>query len=153
GDWDIYVIGSSGGKPIRVTTGAASKYRPSWSRDGRWIYYCSTQTGRPQVWKIRPAGGGEIDVTRNGGCVPFESDDGRDLYYAKETELWKMPAQGGPEVKVLGPILQSCFALANRRLYFIDPSSPGHLKPRLNFMDFATRAVRTIAPIDSDIGD
>jgi Tol biopolymer transport system component len=153
GNWDIYVVASSGGKPIRVTTGGASKYRPSWSRDGQWIYYCSTQTGPPQVWKIRPAGGGEIEMTRNGGCVPFESDDGREVYYAKETGLWKMPAQGGPEVKVLGPILQNCFALANRGLYFIDPSSPGHLKPRLNVMDFATRAVRTIAAINSDIGD
>lgn len=153
GNWDIYVIGSSGGRPTRVTTGRAAKFRPSWSRDGQWIYYCSTRTGSQQVWKMRPAGGAEIQMTRDGGCVAFESQDGRDLYYAKEPELWKVPAQGGPEVKVLGPILKSCFAPVNRGLYIIDPSGPGHLEPHLKFMDFATHDIRTIAAIDGDIGD
>jgi hypothetical protein len=49
--------------------------------------------------------------------------------------------------------LQSCFAPVNRGLYFIDASNPDHLKPHLKFMDFATRAVSTIAAIDGDIGD
>jgi hypothetical protein len=71
----------------------------------------------------------------------------------KDAELWKMPAQGGPEIKVLGSIMESCFALVNRGLYFIDALSPGHLKPHLNFKDLDTGAVRMIATLDGDIGD
>ena len=40
---------------------------PSWSRDGKWIYFASDRSGEYQVWKM-PAGGGEaVQLTRKGG--------------------------------------------------------------------------------------
>ena len=39
GNVDIYVIRASGGKPIRLTTDPADDVAPSWSRDGKWVYF------------------------------------------------------------------------------------------------------------------
>ena len=35
---DILVVSASGGPPRRVTTAPSPDVRPSWTRDGRWIY-------------------------------------------------------------------------------------------------------------------
>jgi hypothetical protein len=153
GHWDIYVIASTGGRPVRVTNNGGNNVRPSWSRDGKWLYYCSTRTGLPQVWKIHAGGDGEVQVTKGGGGVAFESVDGQELYYTKDDYLWKIPVQGGPEVKILGPLLLSCFAPATRGLYFIGGSSSSDPRPHLKFMDFATGNVRVVSALDGDIGD
>jgi Tol biopolymer transport system component len=83
GEYDIYVVGTNGGKPQRMTTHPANDGNPSWSRDGRWIFFDSARTGQQQVFKM-PANGGEaIQVTRDGGWAPLESPDGKFLYYTK----------------------------------------------------------------------
>src|SRR5437870_1663626 len=47
---------------------------PSWSADGRWIYYTSAQTGRDEIWKALAEGGGRaVQVTTNGGDEALES--------------------------------------------------------------------------------
>lgn len=107
GNWDIYVISAQGGKATRLTKTQANDFRPSWSRDGKWVYYCSTRTGHRQVWKIPANGGGEVQVTRHGGYVAFESFGGEDLYYTKEHELWKMPVRGGDEIRLLESLAET----------------------------------------------
>src|SRR5205823_10552328 len=39
GDSDIYVVSEEGGKPHRLTADAVTNAGPSWSQDGRWIYF------------------------------------------------------------------------------------------------------------------
>lgn len=147
GNWDIYVINSQGGQPTRLTTSEANEYRPSWSHDGKWIYYCSTRTQHRQIWKIPAGGGAEVQVTKNGGCVGFESADGKDLYYTKEQGLWKMPVGGGDEVIVSASLVESEFAPAKRGLYFVEASSSSDTNLSLQVLDFTTRAVKTIGRI------
>jgi Tol biopolymer transport system component len=48
GEYDIWVISADGGKPQRMTTHPANDGNPSWSRDGRWIYFDSARTGEQQ---------------------------------------------------------------------------------------------------------
>ena len=55
---DILVVSASGGPPRRITTAPSPDTRPSWSRDGRWIYFASHRRGEWQVWKA-PSGGKE----------------------------------------------------------------------------------------------
>jgi Tol biopolymer transport system component len=87
-----------------MTTHPANDGNPSWSHDGRWIYFDSRRTGEQQVWKIPEAGGDAIQVTRDGGYAPLESPDGKFLYYTKDlaaTSLWRVPLGGGQVSKVL----------------------------------------------------
>ena len=44
--WQTYIINADGGKPKRLTDGEFDNAVPSWSRDGKSIYFCSERTGR-----------------------------------------------------------------------------------------------------------
>jgi Tol biopolymer transport system component len=90
GNQDIYIVGANGGKIQRLTSNRSQDLKPSWSRNGRSIYFASLRTGQYQVWKIPstpvPSGEGEaVQMTKKGGYLAVESLDGRFLYYATAT--------------------------------------------------------------------
>ncbi len=47
---DICAIGPAGGAPQRLTTDPARDILPSWSRDGRWIYFASIKPLRRETF-------------------------------------------------------------------------------------------------------
>ena len=77
--------------------------RPSWSRDGRYIYFASNCKDGWQIWKALAEGGTATEVTRNGGQGGFESVDGRFLYYYKldAAGIWRALVTGGEETQVI----------------------------------------------------
>jgi len=81
---------------------------PSFSRDGRFVYYASDRTGDYQVWKVAVAGGPEIQVTQQGGFAALESQDGN-IYYSKSRypnpEIWRVPLKGSEEIAI-SPIMR-----------------------------------------------
>lgn len=104
-----------------------------------------------------PAEGGEArQVTHRGGIKPFESSDGKVIYYAKalgKTEVWKIPVSGGDETRVLGPVLSLHFAVAADGIYFIESGSPVYAGSRgnsLKFYLFATGFAEKVADIKLD---
>jgi Tol biopolymer transport system component len=105
---EIYVVEVPGGLPHLVPTiPGADNLSPSWSRDGKWLYFASKFGNDPfQLWKIPVQGGSPIRLTRNGGISPVESLDGRYLYYCKYEQggVWRMPMQGGEETEVLNDV-------------------------------------------------
>ena len=132
GQPDIYIISSNGGEPRRVTTDPLEDVVPSWSRDGKWIYFASHRTGAWQVWRAPVAGGTEEQITHLGGFAAFESFDGKVLYYAKgrsEAGLWRKTLPDGPE-QVYIPELKAgfwgYFAVAEKGIYFLDWAGPGN---------------------------
>jgi Tol biopolymer transport system component len=105
-DRDVYVIGARGGVHRAISPGPSHDMFPSFSRDGRWIYFTSDRGGLPQVWRAPRAGGTAVQVTRSVGLVPLESPDGKYILYfnAPKREIWKIPTSGGVEVPVLSGI-------------------------------------------------
>jgi Tol biopolymer transport system component len=153
GSWDIYFISAQRGQAVRLTTSEAQEFRPSWSHDGKWIYYCSTRTQHRQIWKIPSTGGTEVQVTKHGGYVAFESADGEDLYYTKEQELWKMPVRRGDERRVSASLFRNNVAPAKSGIYFLEGPLSAETTVRLQFLDLATQAVKTIAVIPAPAGN
>ena len=45
GQWGIYVVAASGGRPVALTDASSLNAIPSWSHDGKWIYFCSDRGG------------------------------------------------------------------------------------------------------------
>jgi Tol biopolymer transport system component len=137
---DIYVISASGGPPRRVTTSPAIDATPTWSRDGRWIYFASNRTGQFQVWKV-PSSGEESasarQVTRGGGFTAIESTDGRYVYFARklsgtpdpQNSIWRIPVEGGDEEVVIESFRSTpgSWDLTAEGIYFVDqrPSTSG----------------------------
>jgi Tol biopolymer transport system component len=75
GRGDIYVISLRGGAPRQITNDPGDDLVPSWSRDGRSIYFASTRTGKYQTWKMSPRGDELVQVTQDGGTYAKESLD------------------------------------------------------------------------------
>ena len=146
GNWQIYVIGAHGGRPRRMTKGSANDVRPGWSHDGKRIFFASNRSGEGRGWQVwaMPADGGEpVQVTRHGGYTPFESSDGKTIYYAKSdlnpTQLWRVPAGGGEESQVIDSISIN-FAISAGGIYFISES-------RLQYFDVSTQKSKTILTV------
>jgi Tol biopolymer transport system component len=94
---DICVTKVDGGFTQRLTMDESIEDSPSWSRDGKWIYFASNRSGEFQVWKMPSEGGTPMLVTQNGGKCPLESEDGRFIYYndnESDPSVWKLPTSG-----------------------------------------------------------
>lgn len=156
-DRNIFIVDADGGNLRRLTSHPRDDRLPSWSRDGKWIYFCSRRTGDPEVWKL-PAEEGAVPgvpirVTRNGGSYPFESPDGKFLYYTKgaglrpPTTLWRMPVDGGEETQVIDAIATgNSYAVVDDGIYYLDSLEPGS---SIKFLRLATGEITTIATIDA----
>jgi eukaryotic-like serine/threonine-protein kinase len=112
---DVFVVPASGGRPRILSAKLPQPAFPRFSRDGRWIYFCSAER---QVWKMPPTGGDAIRVTNGPAARPIESADGRDLYYSNAPDrsdvLWRLPLAGGAPVKVLDGVLNHHFAVVDK---------------------------------------
>jgi hypothetical protein len=96
-------MSAEGRKLHPLTTGNYNDVIPSWSANGKWIYFASRRSGRWEVWKSNPDTKQMQQVTTAGGFVVRESPDGYWLYYTKyhHQGLWRRPTAGGPETQVL----------------------------------------------------
>jgi len=75
--------------------------QPQISRDGRWMAYMSTETGKPEVY-VRPfpdVNGGKWQVSTSGGDSPLWSPDGSELFYRSGDSVIAVPVQTEPVFK------------------------------------------------------
>jgi Tol biopolymer transport system component len=143
------VIRTEGGRSSRITTEASNDGWPSWSRDGRFVYFGSDRSGDWQVWKAPAEGGQAVQVTRKGGREAFESPDGKFVYYVKSHGLlgiWRIPVEGGEEVRVLDRGSQGFWGIAEAGIYFAEPDAKPN--PTIHFFSFATRRLTQIATLE-----
>jgi hypothetical protein len=111
-----------------VTSDEADENMPSWSRDGRVLYYGSNRTGRDEIWRVPVAGGTEEQVTWDGGFVPFESLDGQTLYYMKANRngpLFARPVAAGEERLVIRCVAAWGYAVTRHGVLYLDCPAPG----------------------------
>jgi Tol biopolymer transport system component len=128
GNTDVYLVGADGGHLRRLTTEPTLEGIPSWSRDGRWIYFASTRAGAtPDIWRVSVEGGEPVRVTRNGGFEPRESSDGRYLFYLDrhpggapiQGRLMRIPLGGGHEEPVLERVRPFLWAVTDTGIVFV----------------------------------
>lgn len=151
GNPDIYLISADGGQPRRLTDHLAEDVAPSWSRDGRWIYFGSNRSGAMQVWKTPLVGGPAMQVTAQGGFEAFESPDGQYLYYTKGRGLagiWRAPVTGGGEEFVTDHHQAGrwrYWRVTSQGLYFAAVTTTG---PLLEFYNFTTRQLSEVMRLE-----
>jgi Tol biopolymer transport system component len=152
GQFDLYVVAATGGKPRRLTSHPAFEQGASFSRDGRWIYFTSNRTGQFQIWKMPANGGDAIQLTENGGWWGAEAPDGAHFYYIDipmtPKPVWRVPAAGGAPERVVDGVVGWFFDVAPTGLYYADRPAG---ESRLRFYDFATRRSKTVARL-GDVG-
>jgi Tol biopolymer transport system component/DNA-binding winged helix-turn-helix (wHTH) protein len=152
----IYAVSLEGDELRLVTPDAFENRCPSWSRDGKWIYFASRRTGRYEVWKTPATGGTPVQITRSGGHAALEAPDGKHIFYAKTAlaypEIWQADVNGGGE-KLLSrdvrPPMWATWAVvdtgAGGGIVFAQPSGSG--SPVVSLFDLATRRVKTVGQL------
>ncbi len=157
GQWDIWTIGVDGLGLRQVTHDLSFAHVPSFSRDERWIYFSSNRTGREEVWRVAAAGGREEQVTHEGGSLPFESFDGRTLYYLRSARdagdaLLARPTGGGAERTVLRCVNVTSYAVGPQGIFHVDCSAPDAPSPSqrvLRYWDAKTGQDRAVATFEA----
>ncbi len=86
GDWrhQIWMMDANGNNPRQLTFDG-NNFDPAWSFDGEWISFASDRTGERQLWKMRPDGTEQqqiTDVRRLGGRNDWSADDQYLFFYA-----------------------------------------------------------------------
>src|SRR5207248_6333457 len=111
-DLDIYKSPAAGGEEIRLTSSPGLDDGPEFTPDGAFIYFNSVRSGRMQIWRMRPDGSGQEQITNDGfqNWFPHISPDGRwivfisfppevaadDHPFYKHVLLRVIPIGGGP---------------------------------------------------------
>jgi dipeptidyl aminopeptidase/acylaminoacyl peptidase len=146
GNGDIFVVPAEGGKPRNLTAHLATDTFPSFSRDGRWIYFTSNRSGPSMIWKIPVAGGPAVQVSP--GVMAIESPDGAYLYYTEAPNsnspatLWRVPVAGGAAVKITEGVHSTSFDVLDSGIYYIERLPR---ETRLQYFDLASGKAITVA--------
>jgi serine/threonine-protein kinase len=58
------------------------RFAPAFSPDGRWVAYCSLESGQLEIY-VRPfhSPGGKVAISTGGGKFPVWSRNGRELFF------------------------------------------------------------------------
>jgi hypothetical protein len=146
----VYLVGADGGHLRKLTTEPSIDGVPTWSGDGRWIYFASTREGTiPNIWRVAPNGGEPFRVTRDGAFEPQESPDGRYIFYndrnpggaPSEGRLMRVAAGGGQSELVLEHVWPFLWTVTDAGIMFITR------EPDFDAIDVYTFSDRRVARI------
>jgi eukaryotic-like serine/threonine-protein kinase len=147
---DIYVVRAGGGEVRRITHNPATDILPSWSRDGRALYFCSNRGGEDDIWRIPFDGGEASQVTRHGGWESFAARHRDELYYSSTDSLrtiHRLNLDSGEDIALpqLGDAgARRYWALADQGIYFVNTLQDPHV---LDYFDLARHRIRQVRRI------
>ena len=158
GRHDIYVTEFSGAAVKKVLTFEGDdNFVPSWSRDGKWIYFSSTHGSQTfDLWKRGFPEGTPVRLTTHGGINAIESEDGFTYFLRtlNSDEVWRMPTEGGPEQLIMKGTGLTCWchlALGKSGLYFTRDEAPHQLA--IFFYEFRSKKLYRIAGVKEFSGN
>ena len=108
----------------------------SFSSDGRWIAYQSTETGRPEIYvEAFPGPGERFQVSADGGTEPLWTHGSGEIFYRHDDEMRVVRTRTGPPFEF--EPAQTLFVLpidhggANERNYDVTPDGQRILAVRV----------------------
>ena len=155
---EIFVADVVERKPRKLVTNITNVMRPTWSSDGKWIYFRSEEPGRTGLYRCPASGGDAIALAKDiNGINPRGSLDGKTVYFAsnhdkstlKEVALTAQPGtestvDGMPRIRVA-----ELWTLSRSGIYFVPADAPRSLR----YFDFAGKQIRPIFELDKDFGN
>jgi hypothetical protein len=99
----VWVLPIGGDRKPRqfAASGGSAKFSP----DGKWVAYCSDESGQPEVYvQSWPGPGPKIQISAEGRTDPVWSPDGKEVFYRNGTKMMAVAVE-----------LRPCSAPASRR--------------------------------------
>jgi serine/threonine protein kinase/Tol biopolymer transport system component len=152
GHWDVWTIGVDGGPPRRVTTHPGDDNLPSWSRDGRFLYWSSDRAGGHTIWRAPAEGGPEERVTQSEGAYSHEAPDGKTLFFQRSvwggSPLVAVGIRGGAERTVIECVGFRGFVPHAAGIYHVGCGLPLAHEAPLYLVDPATGRDRLLGTLE-----
>jgi Tol biopolymer transport system component len=98
----VLVIDANGGPPLHLTPDEFSDAQPSWSADGKWVYYESERESISQLFRV-PAEGGipeQLTTHEERSMIPREAQDNLLLFWRDE-KIWSLSLDTREEELIL----------------------------------------------------
>jgi Tol biopolymer transport system component/DNA-binding winged helix-turn-helix (wHTH) protein len=90
--FDLWVLDLASGRRRPLVRTAANEIYAAWSPDGRWVAYCTDESGKwESVVSSYPDLAGRWQLSTDGGFDPFWSADGRTVYFQSDGDVWAVP--------------------------------------------------------------
>lgn len=91
------VSAAPGAKPVRIVgSSTGDPYQGAVSPNGRWLAYCSNETGRFEIYvQPFPAGGSRTQVTTAGGIEPRWATNGSALFFTQAASMMMVEVEPG----------------------------------------------------------
>ena len=94
GEAKIYIVDPHGGIPHKLEIDVSGNSDPSWSHDGKWIYFVNGGDAHtPAVWKVLSQGGQAVQISKREALFPLESPDGHYVYFSRDFQLWRVKTE------------------------------------------------------------
>ncbi len=95
---DVLVLPLKGDrKPVPIATSKFAEGSPKFSPDGKWLAYCSNESGRTEVFvQPFPGPGPKIQISTDGGTDPMWRRTGGELYYRNGDEMMVVQVRTQP---------------------------------------------------------
>lgn len=149
-EWNIISIDIASKKETALTENSTLDDGPEYTPDGKYIYFNSVRTGTMQLWRMKPDGSDEEQVTFDeyNNWFPHISPDGKWILYVaypkdidptshpfyKKIYLRLMPASGGVARTIgyvfggQGTINVPSWSPDSKKIAFVSNSKLDHLK-------------------------
>ena len=155
GKSDIWTIDPDGGSLRRLTSSPAAHTMPTWSHDGRFVYFTSQRAGTETIWRVPVAGGPEEEVTHTGGGRCEEAADGQTLFFQRasfgDSPLLGVSLAGGQERTVIDCVPRFGYALSRAGIYHEGCGGDPRVVPLL-LRDTATGGDRLLGTLERAAG-
>ena len=147
----VWIIPAEGGTPRRITKPTGDQTVPTWSRDGKWIYFSEAREGGRDIWRAPATGGPAEQLTRTGtGFLAYESADGASLLYQPkygDSPLLVMPLKGaGPPRRLVECVRHASFIPVGTTIVYAgcEPSTT----PSLHSIDLVSGRDRLLGTLE-----
>jgi Tol biopolymer transport system component/DNA-binding winged helix-turn-helix (wHTH) protein len=157
---EVYVADISELMPRKLVTNIPEMLVPSWSHDGKWIYFESfTPTHGPlmeRIYRCPVDGGSAVQLSLSNQQWALESFDGKTVYFTDESRLGRHvgfakisePLVANESIVEGMPSMWSTdvWTVAEGGIYFAPEDSPRSIR----YFDFNTKHVRKIFDVEKD---
>ena len=135
GSWHIWTADVDGGTLRQITKNPGDQNMPTWSGDGRWIYFSWKQGNDRDIWRMEHQTGATQRVTHGGsGQVGRESADGKTVLYQpsySDAPLLAQPLGGGDARPIVPCVTGTAVAVTRVGIYYVPCSSAPNAPVRL----------------------
>jgi Tol biopolymer transport system component/DNA-binding winged helix-turn-helix (wHTH) protein len=155
-NWDIHIMNAAGGQSAPVAEHPSRDYAPSFSRDGKSIYFVSNRSGKDDVYRVAISGGAPERLTDGGGGPALESPDGKSVYFLKTGghhgggchPLFEFRTPEAVPRKLADSVCNRGFAVTKQGIYYVTGRLDGG-PVSVELLDPASGRVRVIASSDN----